>query len=170
MASGAPIQQRFHQLRSCRLHLSVCPAPSHLGNNLVTNLRQHVHSLYVQDDWRVTSKLTLNLGLRWEFATPVWERDNNWSNFNPATNTLVKATNGSLYNRALVHPDYKDFGPRLGLAYSVDSKTVVRAGYGISYSFFNRAGSAEEGINGPLAIFGILTQSIPAGGPVRPRS
>ncbi len=53
------------------------------GSNLATNLRQHVHSLYVQDDWRVTPKLTVNLGLRWEFATPVWERDNLWSNFDP---------------------------------------------------------------------------------------
>ena len=95
------------------------PSTIALGNDLVTNLRQHVNSLYVQDDWRVTPKLTVNLGLRWEFATPVWERDNLWSNFNPATNTLVRATNGSLYNRALVNPDYKDFGPRLGLAYSV---------------------------------------------------
>ena len=88
------------------------------GNNLTTNLRQHVHSLYVQDDWRVTPKLTLNLGLRWEFATPIWDRDNYWSNFNPATNTLVRATSGSLYDRALVNPDYKDYGPRLGFAYS----------------------------------------------------
>src|SRR5579872_301974 len=142
------------------------PSTIQLGNDFVTNLRQHVHSLYFQDDYRVTSKLTLNLGLRWEFATPIWERDNNWTNFDPGTNTLVKATSGSLYNRTLVHPDYKDFGPRIGLAYSITPKTVVRAGYGISYSFFNRPGSAQEGINAPQALFGILTQSIPPGGPI----
>ncbi|MGA2715379.1 MAG: TonB-dependent receptor [Bryobacteraceae bacterium] len=142
------------------------PSQIALGNNLTTNLRQHVHALYAQDDWRVTSKLTLNLGLRWEFATPIWERDNLWSNFDPTTNSLVRATNGSLYNRALVNPDYKDFGPRLGLAYSWDSKTSIRAGYGISYSFFNRPGSAIEGINGPLAIFGVINQSFIPGGPV----
>lgn len=135
------------------------------GSNLATNLRQHVHSLYVQDDWRVTAKLTVNVGLRWEFATPVWERDNLWSNFNPATNTLVRATSGSLYDRALVNPNYKDFGPRLGLAYSLNAKTSIRAGYGISYNFFNRPGSAEEGINGPLAIFGSFTNTAAPGTP-----
>ncbi len=142
------------------------PSQIALGNNLTTNLRQHVHALYAQDDWRVTPKLTLNLGLRWEFATPIWERDNYWSNFDPATNSLIRATSGSLYDRSLVHPDYKDFGPRLGLAYSWDSKTSIRAGYGISYSFFNRPGSAIEGINGPLAIFGVINQSFTPGGPV----
>jgi outer membrane receptor protein involved in Fe transport len=141
------------------------PSTIQQGSNLVTNLRQYVHSLYAQDDWRVTPKLTLNVGLRWEFASPIWERDNLWSNFDPSTNTLVRATNGSLYSQALVHPDYKDFGPRLGLAYSVDSKTSIRAGYGISYSFFNRPGSAIEGINGPLAIFGTLTQTALPGQP-----
>ncbi len=141
------------------------PSTIQQGSNLTTNLRQHVHSLYVQNDWRVTPKLTLNVGLRWEFATPIYERDNLWSNFDPATNTLVRATNGSLFNRALVHPDYKDFGPRLGLAYSVDSKTSSRAGYGISYSVFNRPGSAIEGINGPLAIFGTFTQTALPGQP-----
>jgi len=142
------------------------PSTIQLGNDFVSNLRQHINALYVQDDYRVTSKLTLNLGLRWEFATPIWERDNNWTNFDPTTDTLIKATNGSLYDRALVHPDYKDFGPRLGFAYSFDPKTVFRAGYGISYSFFNRPGSSQEGINAPQAIFGLLTQSIPAGGSV----
>ena len=95
-----------------------------LGNNVVTNQRQHVNSVYVQDDYRVTPKLTLNLGLRWDFATPLWERDNNWTNYNPATNSLIPATNGSLYNRALVHPNHKDFGPRIGFAWNVDPKTV----------------------------------------------
>jgi hypothetical protein len=142
------------------------PSTIQLGNDFVTNLRQHINALYFQDDYRVTSKLTLNLGLRWEYATPLWERDNNWTNFDPTTDTLVKATSGSIYNRALVHPDYKDFGPRAGLAWSVAPKTVIRAGYGISYAFDNRPGSAQEGINAPQALFGILTQSIPAGGAV----
>ena len=137
-----------------------------LGNNVVTNQRQHIHAFYAQDDFRLTRKLTLNLGLRYEFATPIWERDNLWSNFDPATNSLIQATNGSLYNRTLQHPDYKDFGPRIGFAYSVDPKTVIRAGYGISYSFFNRVGSALESINSPQINFGNLSQAIPTNGPV----
>ena len=142
------------------------PSQVNLGNNFVANLRQQVHGLYVQDDWRVTPKLTLNLGLRWEFATPLVDRDNNWSDFDPTTDTMIRATGGSLYNRALVNPNYKDFEPRLGLAYSITPKTVVRAGYGISYDFFNRVGSAIEGINAPEALFGVFTQTMPQGGPV----
>ncbi len=139
------------------------PSIINLGTNVVVNLRQHVHSLYVQDDYRVTSKLTVNAGLRWDFATPLYTRDNNWSNFSPATDTMIPATGGSLYNRALVNPNYKDFGPRLGLAYSFDTKTVIRSGYGISYTFFNRPGSSEEGINAPNALFGVINQSITPG-------
>src|SRR5579871_4174416 len=136
------------------------------GSYTVVNLRQYVHSFYVQDDFRVTPRLTLNAGVRYEFATPLYERDNNYSNFDPTMNSMVKATGGSLYNRSLVHPDYRDWGPRFGVAYSLDSKTVVRSGYGISYSFFNRPGSAMEGINAPQALFGTINQSIPAGGAV----
>jgi len=141
------------------------PSSVNLGNNFVSNLRQHVNALYLQDDWRVTPKLTVNVGLRWEFATPLWDRDNNWSNFNPATDTMTRATSGSLYNRSLVNPDYSDWGPRLGFAYNFMSKTVLRGGYGISYDFFNRVGSAIEGINAPEALFGVFTQTMPAGGP-----
>jgi hypothetical protein len=142
------------------------PSIINLGNEAVVNLSQHVNSLYAQDDFRVTPKLTLNIGLRWEYSTPLFERDNNYSDFDPATDSMIKATSGSIYNRSLVHPDHHDFGPRLGLAYSFDSKTVVRAGYGISYTFFNRVGSALEGINAPQALFGVINQAIPAGGPV----
>src|SRR5208283_432803 len=136
------------------------PSTIQLGNPFVSNMRQHISSLYFQDDYRVTPKLTLNLGLRWEYATPIWDRDNDWTNFSPASNSLVHASSGGIFDRALVNPDYKDFGPRLGLACSAFPKTVLRAGYGISYSFFNRVGSAEEGINAPQALFGIVTQSI----------
>ncbi len=144
------------------------PSSINLGSYAVVNLRQFVHSLYFQDDYRVTPKLTVNLGLRWDFATPLYERDNNYSNFSPSTVSMIKASSGSLYNRSLVHPDYKDYGPRLGLAYSIDPKTVVRAGYGISYTFFNRVGSALEGINAPQALFGVLAQTMPLGGPPPP--
>ncbi len=141
------------------------PSIINLGSDTVVNLRQHVHSLFFQDDYRVNSKLTLNLGLRWDYATPLYERDNNYTNFDPTTNTMVKATGGSMFNRSLVHPDYHDWGPRVGAAYSIDQKTVARAGYGISYTFFNRPGSAEEGINAPQALFGVINQAIPIGGP-----
>jgi hypothetical protein len=142
------------------------PSSISLGNDLVVNVRQKVNSLYFQDDYRVTSKLTLNLGLRWDYATPLYERDNNYSNFDPTTNTMVAAKSGSIFNRSLVRPDHKDYGPRVGLAYSITPKTVLRSAYGISYAFFNRPGSAQEGINAPQAIFGVLNQSIPPGGAV----
>jgi hypothetical protein len=142
------------------------PSQINQGSDTVVNLRQYVHALYVQDDWHVSPKLTVNVGLRWEFATPLYERDNNYSNFNPLTNSMQMATGGSLKNRSLVNPDYSDWGPRIGFAYSINSKTVVRGGYGISYTFFNRVGSALEGINAPQALFGVINQSFPNGGPV----
>jgi hypothetical protein len=142
------------------------PSSVNLGNNFVSNLRQQVWAGYLQDDWRITPKLTLNLGMRYEFATPLVDRDNNWSNFNPVTDSMVRATGGSLYDRALVHPTYTDFQPRVGFAYNFMPKMVLRGGYGISYDFFNRVGSALEGINAPEALFGVFSQTIPAGGPV----
>lgn len=142
------------------------PSQINQGSDTVVNLRQYVHAFYAQDDWHVSPKLTINVGLRWEFATPLFERDNNYSNFNPLTNSMQMAAGGSLKNRSLVNPDYSDWGPRIGFAYSINSKTVVRGGYGISYTFFNRVGSALEGINAPQALFGVINQSFSNGGPV----
>ena len=140
------------------------PSQINQGSYTVVNLRQYVHSLYAQDDFHITPKLTLNIGLRWEFSSPLHERDNNYSNFDPATVSMLKANSGDLFKRSLVHPDYGDIGPRIGMAYTINKKTVVRGGYGISYTFFNRVGSALEGINAPQALFGVLNQSIPSGG------
>src|SRR5438309_10865983 len=105
---------------------------------------------YIQDDFKVNNNLTLNIGLRYEFATPQYEADNHLANFNPANNSLIFASSGSLYDRALVHPDPKDWAPRVGLAYTIRPKTVIRSAYGISYVLFNRAGGENLlAYNGP---------------------
>ena len=143
------------------------PSQIQLANWLVGNYRRRDYFLYLQDDIRVNSKLTLNLGVRWEFATPRWERDNALSNYDPTGNRMITAKNGSLYDRTLVDPDYRNWAPRLGFAYSYNPKTVVRGGYGISYVHINRLGSADLlGINGPQVNIATINQSIPAGGSV----
>jgi hypothetical protein len=137
------------------------PSQVQLANYLVGSYRQRQYFGYFQDDFRVSNKLTLNLGLRYEYATPRWERDNVLSNFDPATNSILIAKNGGTYDRTLVNPDSKDWAPRIGLAYTVTPKTVVRAGYGISYVHLNRLGSADElGINGPQVVIGTVNQSL----------
>ncbi len=130
---------------------------------------------YVQDDFKVSRKLTLNLGLRYEFATPQYERDNKLANFDPVTNSLIFASGrAACIRRALVHPDHNNWAPRVGLAYQVLPKTVIRAGYGISYVQFNRMGGENLlAYNGPnivdAAIDQLPTQGICASAPPRRR-
>ena len=113
------------------------------ANLLVVNLRQRLHYAYLQDDFKISPKLTLNLGVRYEFATPFYEAKNRLSNYDPKTNSIILAKDGSLYDRSLVDPDYNNFAPRLGFAYNLLDKTVIRGGYGIGYVYFNRLGSAN---------------------------
>lgn len=111
-----------------------------LNNSVIVNLRQRMNFFYLQDDWKVSRNLTLNLGLRYELATPQWEGQNRISNFIESTRTLALAKAGSIYDRALVNMDRNNFAPRIGLAWSALPKTVIRSGYGISYIHFNRLG------------------------------
>ena len=113
------------------------------ANLLVVQMRRRLHYAYLQDDFKVSQRLTLNLGVRYEFATPYYEAQNRLSNYDPATNSIILAKDGSLYDRALVDPDYNNFAPRIGFAYNLLDKTVVRGGYGIGYVHFNRIGSAD---------------------------
>ena len=111
-----------------------------LNNFVNVHLNQRMNYIYFQDDIRVSSRLTTNAGLRYELVTPQWESNNRLSNYDPGTQSLIQASSGSLYNRALVNMPKTNFAPRFGLAYSLDSKTVVRAGYGLNYAQFNREG------------------------------
>jgi hypothetical protein len=142
-----------------------------LINPFIANLRQRMHFAYVQDDVKATSRLTLNLGLRYEFATPQWEADNFLTNFDPDTATLIQATDGSIYDRALVNPDRNNFAPRLGLAYSIDDRTILRSGYGKSFIHFNRLGGENLlSFNGPHVVGLSITQQPSQGfcGPATP--
>ncbi len=131
-----------------------------LSNLLVAKLQQDMHFGYVQDDWRVNDRLTLNLGLRYEFASPWVEEDNVLSNFNPATLSMVAAKDGSLQDRSTVKPDRNNFAPRLGFAWTPLEKTAIRGGYGISYVHFHRAGGGNVlPINGPQVINAVVVQT-----------
>ena len=73
---------------------------------------------------------------------------------------MIQATDGSLADRATLDPDRNNFGPRLGFAYSLDPRTVIRGGYGISYVHFHRAGGANVlPINGPQVINAVVNQT-----------
>lgn len=111
-----------------------------LNTATIVNYRQRMHFLYLQDDYKLSRRITLNLGVRYEFATPQWEGQNRLSNFDPATNTMVFAKDGSIRDRALVNPDRNNFAPRLGGAFTLNDKTVIRVAYGTSFIHFNRMG------------------------------
>jgi len=112
------------------------------------------YALFLQNDWRVFPKLTLNLGLRWEYFSPVLSKNNAQSNFNiitgnldiPASsNATLTPTIKSIFTKpinhlnrnasnALIDADYKDFSPRIGIAYSPTKRLAVQTAFGV---FFN---------------------------------
>ncbi len=102
-------------------------------------LQQYVYNGYVQDDWKATSRLTLNIGLRYELPTPFVEAHDRQSNFvldqGPCYLQLITvAQDGQCgIGRALTRTDYNNFAPRVGLAYQATGKTVVRSGFGVFY-------------------------------------
>ncbi|HYZ87363.1 MAG TPA: TonB-dependent receptor [Bryobacteraceae bacterium] len=118
---------------------------------------QPYYEAFVQDDWRVTDKLTLNLGLRWESGIRPWDannalgnlvvtRDQNgaykaelmWAGVNPLPDPATGRANSPAktlgYGRSLMANDMNNFAPRIGLAYQITNDTVIRAGAGIFYN------------------------------------
>jgi len=130
---------------------------------------------FVQDDWKVSSRLTLNLGLRYELVTPFIEKNDLLANFDPnfvngttgqkgrfiipsdktlkyldtrivALGVVTADQAGLDVGRGLVRMDKNNFAPRLGMAFRLTEKSVLRGGYGITYPT-----SAAQGIRDPIA-------------------
>ncbi|HQR34158.1 MAG TPA: TonB-dependent receptor [Blastocatellia bacterium] len=147
--------------------LAIAPQPA---------IQSKYYALFAQDDWKLNSRLTLNLGLRWEFETGNTERFNRLLNFDPqskfpvnpisvafpdvtglgartiALNGVVTPVGrGGVKDRENYDRDLNNFGPRIGLAYKLNDKTVIRAGGAIFYAplgggGFNIVTAAMDGL------------------------
>lgn len=117
------------------------PAAGSVGWQDTSAMVNHIYSAYIQDDLRISRTLTLNLGLRWDAQTPAAERYNRLvRTFDPkASYTLngVPVAGGLVYadadHRTRYDGRYRDFQPRLGLAYNLRGNTVIQASYGLSF-------------------------------------
>ena len=100
---------------------------------------------FAQDDWRITRRLMLNLGLRYSFVSPIHEINNLFGNFDPNLG-LVQQGQPSV-GGTLIKPDYKDFSPRVGFAWDVTGKgtTIVRGGASVLYSMFSVSQFTQSG-------------------------
>ena len=118
------------------------------STRLQVNLRSWNDAAFIQDDWKITPSLTLNLGLRYELVLPFIEKRDRMGDFDNWTNSsspqlVVAKPGGSRYDRAMTATDGNNFMPRVGLAYKLGAKTVIRSGYGVFYSYMEPLGDAE---------------------------
>jgi hypothetical protein len=142
--------------------------PSRTGRGVNTGSwghRKNILGFYFQDDWRVTNTLTLNLGLRWEYHSPLVEVNDRQSNFEPFSGRLLMAGQDG-NSRALYEPFKKDFQPRVGFAWTPEAlgkQTVFRGAYTIS-SFMEGTGTnLRLPLNPP---FNVEFESIYESGPI----
>jgi hypothetical protein len=96
-------------------------------------LRTNEYNFYIRDEWRVARTLTVNLGLHYEINTPFVEENDVWANFDPVTGRQLLAGQDGVGRTAGIDTDYGAIGPRVGFAWTPESKTVLRGGFGIFY-------------------------------------
>ena len=121
-------------------------------------LRIWENSFYFQDDIKLSRRLTLNIGVRHEAFLPETEKYNRLTNFDPRANSLIYAGENGVSTRANKQTNWKNFGPRIGLAYDLtgNGKTIARAGYSLVYFPDPVTANGQIGLNVPI----FFTQSL----------
>ena len=194
--SDSPAAAMGQELAALLLGL---PSGGRVERNATRNNQLTYHALFFQDDWKVSSRLTLNLGLRWDMETAPTERhDRNTRGFDFVSASPVEAAARAAYaanpipqvpvdafrvkggllfvdenNRGFYEPDTSDFQPRIGVAYELDAKTVVRGGFALfSVPFYidavNQVGFSQPTLLVPTLNAGLtfnadLANPFPAG-------
>ena len=131
------------------------PTTAFVDRNIDPSYRSHYYALFLQDDWKVTPRLTLNLGLRWDYESPIVERYNrqlgafDFTSANPISPRVqglqvvgspsFAGTDGQ--PRGAFAPDRNNFQPRFGAAWRVSERWLVRGGYGLYYLGQNERGA-----------------------------
>ena len=158
-ASGACVGGGGNSLASMLLGLPVS-AGRQLGNAGV-NLRDRIAGIYAQDSWKVSNKIQINYGMRWDYTAPVTETNNRLSGFDIWTHQWyipkgdTDTPSGPLPpgviispRNTITHPDYTNFSPRFGFDYLVLPKTLIRGGVGVFYDNWSGAFQAAQNARG----------------------
>jgi hypothetical protein len=153
------------------------PTGAFVDRNIDPTLQNHYYAGFFQDDWKISNRLTLNFGVRWDFETPLKERyDRMLRGFGfdqaspldsaaPGINLLGGVFFAGLdgQNRTVFEPDRNNFQPRVGAAYRIADKWVIRGGYGLYYLGQNEAGSHQgfsQRTNAIVSADGNLTPAV----------
>src|SRR6185436_4107528 len=155
VVQGAPVQGTGYDFADFLMGLPQSTSLQY--GNLTYNFRGGSWSSYFQDDWRLRGNLTVNLGLRYDYASPYIETNNQIVNLDvsPGFTAAVPVLPGGIgpYNgsfpRSLVKPDRNNVAPRVGIAWRMNNRTVVRAGYGVTYNGAAYAAIASQMANQP---------------------
>ncbi len=134
------------------------PASTGRRNHLVwPGMRTTEFAVYLQDDWRATRWLTLNLGVRWEVFTPFTEVANRIANVDLAAGKIIVAGREGVSRSAGVATDWNDIAPRFGFAATLDRRTVLRGGYGLNFYAANYGSQAHFRVPPFVSLWGIVT-------------
>jgi hypothetical protein len=166
-ASGcSPLAATGFDVASFLLGYAASAIRTYRGDEPYTETRPE-WAAYLQDDFRVTRRLTLNLGLRWDVFVPWVEQNDEQSNFDPSTGRFVVASEGAVLagvhvGRYLQTYSKSDLGPRLGFAYDLlgSGRTILRGGFGVFWNWGPGGTSSSKAQNPPF----VRSQSLQAAG------
>jgi hypothetical protein len=129
------------------------PQQADIARPVYSNLRAPFYHFYVQDEWRATQRLSLSIGLRYEYNANWTETRNMISNFDidapGAVKPIVMASDGSRFNQALIRGDKNNFAPRFGFAYSANANTVIRGAFGLFIGNYEGTGGGRFMLGNP---------------------